>query len=115
MHAGQALSEFRHLAQQVSVSLRESTFLSCTPRAPTALQVTFQVPSDLQPYLEVLPKHGVVQGESPFAAQLKFTPSKPLLEPPLQDIYHTPTDGLFRMPVQVGVASQVSCMQQTQL
>ena len=67
----------------------------------------FQVPSDLQPFLEVLPKHGVVQGEASFAAQLKFTPSQAMLESPCQDTYYTRADAMFRMPIQVGVANQV--------
>ena len=79
-------------------------------RASTALQVTFQVPSDLQAYLEVLPKHGVVQGEESLAAQLKFKPLARLLEQDTMDKYYTPSDDLWRMPVNVGVAFQVSIL-----
>ena len=43
-------------------------------RATTALRVTFNVPKPLQLHMEVLPHHGVVQGQSSFSAQLKFLP-----------------------------------------
>lgn len=70
--------------------------------------MTFQVPSNLQEYLEVLPRHGLVQGEESFAAQLKFKPQDTLLEEETASKYYTPSDDLWRMPVQVGVAFQVS-------
>lgn len=69
--------------------------------------MTFWVPSDLQAHLEVLPKHGIVQGESSFAAQLKFKPLKSLLEQPTSKKYYTPSDDTWKMPIQVGVANQV--------
>lgn len=82
---------------------------ACCPayRASTALQVTFQVPLDLQPYLEVLPKHGVVQGESSFAAQLKLKPLQSLLDEARKEKYYTQSDDRWRMPIHVGVANQV--------
>lgn len=46
----------------------------CVCRATTALRVTFNVPKPLQSHMEVLPHHGVVQGQSSFSAQLKFIP-----------------------------------------
>ena len=46
----------------------------CNGRATTALRVTFNVPKPLQSHMEVLPHHGVVQGQSSFSAQLKFLP-----------------------------------------
>lgn len=71
--------------------------------------MTFQVPPDLQPYLEVLPKHGLVQGESSFAAQLKFVPREELLlTKTIREAYYTKTDDIWRMPIHVGVANQVS-------
>ena len=92
----------------ISLVLDQFVKLVFIYRAPTALQMTFLVPSDLQPYLEVLPIHGVVQGESSFAAQLKFTPIASLLESDsLKETYYTQEDDIWRMPIQVGVANQV--------
>lgn len=73
-------------------------------RASTALQVAFQVPVDLQDYVEVSPRHGVVQGDSSFSAQVKFQPVESLLG--LRK-YYTPASDKWRMPVHVGVANQV--------
>ena len=70
--------------------------------------MNFQVPSDLQTYLEVKPKNGVVQGEDSFAAQLKFKPLESLLESDTMDKYYTASDDIWKMPVHVGVAFQVS-------
>ena len=49
-------------------------------RAAIPLQVTFLVPEPLQEDMEVLPKHGLVQGNSSFSAQLKFLPTKTIFD-----------------------------------
>ena len=43
-------------------------------RGPTALRVSFSLPPELTPHLEILPPHGLVQGAASFAAQIKFLP-----------------------------------------
>lgn len=69
--------------------------------------MTFQVPSDLQPFLELLPKHGVVQGEASLSVQLKFQPLEAMLDREMYERYYTESDDMWRMPVHVGVANQV--------
>jgi hypothetical protein len=49
-------------------------------RSATALRVTFDVPPNVREHMEVLPKHGLVQGESSFSAQLKFLPRHSVLD-----------------------------------
>ena len=71
-------------------------------RASTALRVTFRVPPSLQPHMEVLPKYGVVQGESSYSAQLKFTPKASILE-----WEGLTEEGALIMPVEVHVVDQV--------
>ncbi len=71
-------------------------------RASTALRVTFRVPPSLQPHMEVLPKYGVVQGESSYSAQLKFTPKASILE-----WEGLTKEGALIMPVEVHVVDQV--------
>ncbi len=83
-----------------------SLHFSLSPsRASTALRVTFQVPSSLQPHLEVLPKHGVVQGESSYSAQLKFTPKASIME--WEGLTQEEGGGTLVMPVEVHVVDQV--------
>lgn len=65
------------------------------------------MPAELQPYLEVLPKHGVVQGEASLAAQVKFKPLESLLEQDIKNKYYLVSEDKWRMPVHVGVANQV--------
>lgn len=71
-------------------------------RSATALRVTFSVPPSFQSHLEVLPKHGMVQGESSYSAQLKFTPRASIMEG------LTGEGGTLVMPVEVHVVDQVS-------
>ena len=71
-------------------------------RASTALRVTFRVSPSLQPHMEVLPKYGVVQGESSYSAQLKFTPKASILE-----WEGLTEEGALIMPVEVHVVDQV--------
>lgn len=49
-------------------------------RSRTALQATFSIPPPLSPHMEILPKYGLVQGESSFSAQLKFLPLLSILK-----------------------------------
>ncbi len=76
-------------------------------RTSISLQVTFQIPYDLRPYLEVLPKNGIIQGKGSLAAQLKFKPLPPILDPSIKAKYLTESDGYWRMPVAVAVGGQV--------
>ena len=76
-------------------------------RSVTPLHSTFIVPQPLSQYLEILPKHGLVQGESSFAAQLKFLPTKDLLATD----YVNPASGLLQAPVTVSVTGQVSLIE----
>ena len=73
----------------------------------TPLRVTFEVPPELQPHLEVVPKHGLVQGNSSFAAQLKFLPKSNILESSDCHKFLDEAMGTRKMPVQVLVADQV--------
>lgn len=70
--------------------------------------MTFQVPVDLQPHLEVLPKHGVVQADVPFSAQLKFRALPSLLEEPsaLRYSHEDGTVRVWRLPLEVIVKGQ---------
>ena len=43
-------------------------------RGHTPFRISFHIPSELRPYMEVLPQHGLVQASSSFNAQLKFLP-----------------------------------------
>ena len=73
-------------------------------RAATALRVTFHPPPELRPHMEILPKHGLVQGESSFSAQLKFKP-KPAIFTECSGFFNR---GYLEVPVQIEVANQVS-------
>ena len=79
-------------------------FLPC--RATTALRVTFVIPSQLQPHFEVLPEQGLIQGESSFAAQLKFLPQENIYDGKCNK-FLDPTTGNLSVPIQVIVAGQV--------
>ena len=70
--------------------------------------MTFEVPPELQPHLEVVPKHGLVQGQSSFAAQLKFLPQPSIMEHSNCLKFYSEDNGSYAMPVQVLVADQVS-------
>ncbi len=76
-----------------------------SPRAPTALRVTFHVPADLRGQLEVLPEHGLVQGESSFPAQLKFLPIPGIFS---CRKYLELDSGYLDVPLEIRVAGQVS-------
>ncbi len=84
-----------------------SNIRSFPSRASTALRVTFQVPPSLQHHMEVLPKYGVVQGESSYSAQLKFTPKASILE-----WEGLTEEGALIMPVEVHVVDQVRDLKQ---
>ena len=75
--------------------------------------MTFAVPPELQTHLEVVPKHGLVQAHSSFAAQLKFLPKPSIQESPECLKFHDEEregggGGVYNMPVEVLVADQVS-------
>ncbi|XP_062505240.1 cilia- and flagella-associated protein 74-like isoform X2 [Corticium candelabrum] len=73
-------------------------------RSATALRVTFTVPPALRDHIEILPKHGLVQGESSFSAQLKFLPRRSILEVCSERLnVHT---GKLDIPVTIQVADQ---------
>ena len=76
-----------------------------THRAVTALRITFHLPAELHSHMEILPKHGLVQGESFFSAQLKFTP-KPSIFAECSGYFSTHS-GYLEVPVQIEVAEQV--------
>ena len=78
-------------------------------RATTPFHVMFEVPPQLQPHLEVVPKHGLVQGQSAFAAQVKFLPKSSILESGDCRRFYDEAGGYYSMPVHIQVADQVSC------
>ncbi len=67
--------------------------------------MTFHVPADLRGQLEVLPEHGLVQGESSFPAQLKFLPSPGIFS---CRKYLELGSGYLDVPLEIRVAGQVS-------
>lgn len=78
-------------------------------RASIPHHVTFAVPAELQQHLEVVPRHGLVQAHSSFAAQLKFQPQSSILESPdCLRFCDEGREGIYNMPVDVLVADQVS-------
>ena len=70
--------------------------------------MTFEVPPELQPHLEVVPKYGLIQGQSSFAAQLKFLPQSSILERSDCLKYFNESTESYSMPVLVVVADQAS-------
>ena len=70
--------------------------------------MTFAVPPELQAHLEVVPKHGLVQGHASFAAQLKFLPKSFIQESPDCLKFCDEGTGTYKMPVEVLVAEQAS-------
>ena len=68
--------------------------------------MTFEVPLILKPHLEVQPKYGVIQGESSYAAQLKFIPKRSILDGSCEQF--SVEGGSLEMPVEVHVVNQVS-------
>ena len=74
----------------------------------TPFRVTFEVAPELQPHLDVVPKHGLIQGQSSFAAQLKFLPGRSITESRDCLEYFDEARGAFTMPVKVLVADQAS-------
>ena len=77
-------------------------------RASIPHRVTFTVPSELQAHLEVIPKHGLVQAHSSFAAQLKFLPKPSIQVSPDCLKFCDEGTGAYNIPVEVLVAEQVS-------
>lgn len=67
--------------------------------------LSFAVPEPLSQYLEILPQYGLIQGESKFAAQLKFLPTKELL---MSTEYVDSDSGLLEAPIHVTIVGQVS-------
>lgn len=65
--------------------------------------MVFCVPPPLRDCLEVLPHHGLIQGESSFAAQVKLQPNKDLLN----SDYVDSSSGTLRVPVDVNIKGQV--------
>ena len=74
-------------------------------RAGTALGLTFHVPEEAQGHLEVLPKHGMVQGGSKFTAQLKLLPKRSIFSD--CGNYVDLSSGVLEIPVRVSIANQV--------
>ena len=75
-------------------------------RSSIALQATFNIPPSLGKYLEILPKHGLVQGESCFAAQLKFLPKNDIYKECSKYI-NNEDPHLMEIPVNISVTGQV--------
>ena len=70
--------------------------------------MTFAVPPELQQHLEVVPRHGLVQAHSSFAAQLKFQPRSSIQESPdCLKFCDEEREGAYNIPVEVLVADQV--------
>lgn len=76
-------------------------------RSSIALQATFNIPPSLGKYLEILPKHGLVQGESCFAAQLKFLPTNDIYKECSKYISNEEPH-LMEVPVNISVTGQTS-------
>ena len=78
-------------------------------RSATSHRIRFVVPEPLLEHLEVLPKHGLLQADSCFAAQLKFQPQPSILTDCQQYCSATGStnETLLVMPVQISVADLV--------
>ncbi|CAL1527246.1 unnamed protein product [Lymnaea stagnalis] len=75
-------------------------------RANTALRLNFEVTPELKDYLEILPKTGYIQAQSPFSAQLKFLPRKSLYTDAPKFIDHEL--GILEAPITIIVADQTT-------
>ncbi|EDV24224.1 uncharacterized protein TRIADDRAFT_57490 [Trichoplax adhaerens] len=73
-------------------------------RATSALRLRFDVPKPMQEHLEILPRHGIVQAESSFSAQLKFLPRRDIRETCKK--YVDPISGEMDIPITIKVADQ---------
>ena len=73
-------------------------------RSSLPLQINFSIPSELQKYMDILPKYGLVQAKSLFAAQLKFFPQKCIFN---EGTEFFDTGNVLKVPVTVIVSKQV--------
>ena len=73
---------------------------------PTALRVSFNFPPELAPHMEILPRHGLVQGSSSFSAQLKFLPC-PGIFTDCAKFFDGPENDCLTVPTEVAVVDQV--------
>ena len=129
MYDGAALPGLCHTTQQVKHTIaiylmsrnlsRRATIvayvlslsLSLSPlpyRGSIPHHVTFAVPPELQPHLEVVPKLGLVQAHASFAAQLKFLPKPSIQECADCLRFFDEGTGAYNIPVQVLIAEQAS-------
>lgn len=113
MHVRQAVPGVCHCPQQVCVlavgpAFREG-FLLVHIRSSTPHKITFNLPEELMEHLEVLPRHGVIQANSSFAAQLKFHPKQSIVAD-CQQYCSTSGgsgEGQVKIPVEITVADLV--------
>ena len=78
-------------------------------RSTVPLQATFSVPPSLQNYMEILPRHGLVQADSSFAAQLKFFPQAAIFADG-EMFFKKDKPGFLQVPISIHVTGQVCRM-----
>ncbi|XP_060708022.1 cilia- and flagella-associated protein 74 isoform X1 [Hemiscyllium ocellatum] len=83
--------------------LYQDSICACS-RASTALQLKFEVCSELRNHLELLPKTGYIQAHSNFSFQLKFLPRKSLPEDAKK--YFNKETRVLEAPMNILVANQ---------
>ena len=124
MYDGAALPGLCHTTQQVKHTIilcletcrEEATIvayvlslsLPLPYRGSIPHHVTFAVPPELQPHLEVVPKLGLVQARASFAAQLKFLPKSSIQECADCLRFFDEGTGAYNIPVKVLIAEQAS-------
>lgn len=74
----------------------------------TAKVVSFSIPTELQPMIEMFPKTGYVQGKNSMQTHVKFQPDREVIEDltELETPYYDPETGIIEIPITLKVAGQ---------
>jgi hypothetical protein len=93
------------------VSLLYQTSVILHNRSTVPLQATFTIPPVFKKHMEIVPKYGLVQSKSSFAAQLKFFPGKDIFHEGI-DFFTNDIEPLtLQVPINIAISGQSSPVQ----